>query len=64
MGEGWVVELSQLKIKPIVSFQKAKYTFLFSIPLVRGSYTLNLEKSVITILPKIINHYIVQSAAQ
>ena len=43
LGEGWdvVVEMPQLKIMTIVSFQKAKYTYLYSIPLVRNSYTLS-----------------------
>lgn len=42
-GEGWVVvvEMPQLKIMTTVSFQKAKYVYLYSIPLVRSSYTLN-----------------------
>ena len=43
LGEGWVVvvEMPQLKIMTIVSFQKAKYVYLYSISLVRSSYTLN-----------------------
>ena len=46
LGEGGLVEMSQLKIMQIVLFQKAKYIYLYPIPPVKisSSYTLNPGK--------------------